>query len=478
MNKHWVEFVKRLNDIQNQHEGRCFKYMIEYFATILDCKNAYLIKVKDKKLNWSTYTFYGDRQTPLNLPLSVWHQEILLDGKIKRYENLLILPLMIDHDLVMILGFHQSEALSDDLCEQIMTMAEVGYQRIEKNKMIRELKKSEQILKMTIEQIGSGMYQMDCKGNIKFANAKFYEIIGYTKEEAKGLSISDITYEKDLKKDVEHKKKLQNKEVTYYSIEKRYVKKNGDLTWVHVTATRMEGEAFEEDYLIGLVQDINSHKKAEALQKNQEKALEKLVKERTQALVHMNKALIAAHTTKDAGILELKETKKALEEMSIKDPLTQLYNRRYMLEQLGKEMERYERYKTPFVLIMADIDYFKEVNDTFGHEGGDYVLKDVSHILTESLRKIDVLCRWGGEEFLILLPETLLEGGIFVAERMRSAILSNDFIYNDEKYDITMTFGVSSNVNSDSIETIIKKADDALFVGKKQGRNLVVKEKM
>lgn len=470
----WVDFVKRLNDNENKNENHYLKVMIEYFSNILDCKGAYLIQVEDNKLKWSSYTLYGSHQMFLEMPIATWHQEILLNSEIKRCENLLILPVDIRDELVMVLGFYNLQDLDEKTCEQLAAMAKVGYQRIVNKKMIYQLKTSERIFRLTFDQAGSGMCQSDLSGNVRFANSKFYEMLGYVQEESESINIIDITYEEDIEKDAYFKNQLINKEIPFYSMEKRYVMKNGDITWAYVTVSMMEGKDLEEDFLIGVVQDLNAQKKAEALQKNQEKALEKLVKERTHALVDMNKALIEAHKTKDTGIQELKETKAALEEMAIKDPLTHLYNRRYMMQQLEKEAERFSRYETPFTLIIGDIDHFKLVNDKFGHECGDQVLISISNDLQEALRKIDVLCRWGGEEFLVLLPETNLDAGMFVAERMRESISNKEYMYDEEGLGITMTFGVASNVDYTTIEELIKASDDALYVGKDKGRNIVI----
>jgi diguanylate cyclase (GGDEF)-like protein/PAS domain S-box-containing protein len=299
-------------------------------------------------------------------------------------------------------------------------------------------------------------------------------MIAYTEIEAMGLRIKDLTYPEDWEKDRILKQQLINKEIPFFSMEKRYIKKDGSLTWVYITVSLMEGDALEEDILIGVIQDINSQKEVDLYRKNQEKALEKVVKERTQALVSVNKALIEAHKTKDLVIEELKEAKKALEIMAVEDPLTHLYNRRYMMDQLSKEAERFERYETPFTIIICDIDYFKSINDAYGHNCGDQILVSLSQVLKNALRKIDVLSRWGGEEYLILLPEVDLEAGIFVANRLREIIEKRVFHYLDEILHLTMTFGVASFKTGDTIETLIKNADDALYRGKNSNKNCVM----
>jgi len=163
-----------------------------------------------------------------------------------------------------------------------------------------------------------------------------------------------------------------------------------------------------------------------------------------------------------------------LELISQTDPLTGLYNRRYIMEKLENEFKHYKKTKNKFSVIISDIDYFKKVNDTFGHDCGDLVLKKAAKNLQDTVGERGFVSRWGGEEFLILLPETELEAAILLADTIRK-ISEKEFIeYNGSKVSITSTFGVTVNEDHERIDDTIKKADDALFKGKKQGRNCVV----
>jgi diguanylate cyclase (GGDEF)-like protein/PAS domain S-box-containing protein len=172
--------------------------------------------------------------------------------------------------------------------------------------------------------------------------------------------------------------------------------------------------------------------------------------------------------------LELEKAKRELYHLSRTDPLTKLPNRRDILEKIQYEVFRFERSKEPFTLIIGDIDDFKKVNDIYGHNAGDYVLETIAEIMQKSLRKQDSLSRWGGEEFLFMLPGTDLSGGKKVAENILQNI--NDFAYTfeDINLDVTMTLGVSLFDEIMSIDECIKKADDALYKGKKSGKNCVV----
>ena len=172
----------------------------------------------------------------------------------------------------------------------------------------------------------------------------------------------------------------------------------------------------------------------------------------------------------------LAEQKKQIEVLSNEashDGLTNLINYRRFQESMDEEMYRARRYKFPLTLIMADIDYFKKINDTFGHQAGNYVLRTFADFLIDSLRKSDVIARYGGEEFAMLLPETPLDGAFMLAERLRMNISSLKINYGEHQIQLTASFGVASFTpdSSDSNADLIKKADAALYRAKESGRN-------
>ena len=171
----------------------------------------------------------------------------------------------------------------------------------------------------------------------------------------------------------------------------------------------------------------------------------------------------------------IQQEKDKFENASKHDALTGLSNRRDVIEKIEDEQERCLRKDRLFTLIMCDIDHFKQINDNFGHDSGDYVLKMIARLLRDQVRGVDCPSRWGGEEFLIMLAETDIEGGQKVAERIRKRIENTVFKYKETKIPVTMTFGLSmyQGVN-DNIEACIKRADNALYEGKNNGRNKVV----
>lgn len=171
---------------------------------------------------------------------------------------------------------------------------------------------------------------------------------------------------------------------------------------------------------------------------------------------------------------ELEELILKLEIASITDPLTGLYNRRYMMQRISEEAARFSRYGHSFVVVMADIDHFKSVNDQYGHECGDEVLKAVAQAMAIGLRINDVLSRWGGEEFLLLLPETTVEGGLLLAERIRKQVESVEVGYMQSAISVTLTLGLSYFDHGLTVDKVIFLADQGLYRGKKSGRNKVV----
>jgi len=164
-----------------------------------------------------------------------------------------------------------------------------------------------------------------------------------------------------------------------------------------------------------------------------------------------------------------------IHKMAIMDGLTGLYNKRYFLETLEKELARAKRYARPLSLIMIDIDFFKKVNDTYGHLAGDHVLKESGEILLSRVRREEIVARYGGEEISILMPETNRSGAGKVAEEMRQRIEAHVFLFAGKKINITISAGVAEAIEADyDSKEFIKIADTRLYQAKKEGRNKVV----
>ncbi len=169
-------------------------------------------------------------------------------------------------------------------------------------------------------------------------------------------------------------------------------------------------------------------------------------------------------------VTELVDGTERLKRLSATDILTQIYNRMAFNDFLDAELQRALRYKTGMSLIMFDIDHFKVVNDTYGHLAGDEVLKALVKVVQLSIRKVDILARWGGEEFMILAPQATLAAAQELAERLRKEIEAHDFSLSGK---ITVSLGVTTYRDQDGADSIIKRVDNALYRAKEKGRNRV-----
>jgi len=176
---------------------------------------------------------------------------------------------------------------------------------------------------------------------------------------------------------------------------------------------------------------------------------------------------------------KINEAQQKLMALASVDDLTQLYNRRYFFERFNQEVERAMRYQRPVSCIILDIDFFKQVNDSYGHLAGDQVLIDIANILKNNCRQSDLAGRYGGEELILLLPETEANGTMIIAERIREMIEEHRTL--DGKgvvIAVTVSMGVASLTgpelrNLDKRERIVQYADDALLLAKKKGRNRI-----
>ena len=163
-------------------------------------------------------------------------------------------------------------------------------------------------------------------------------------------------------------------------------------------------------------------------------------------------------------------------EMAITDALTGLYNRRYMESHVGTLVEQASARGKPLTVLVLDIDYFKSINDSHGHDAGDDVLREFAIRIRKSIRGIDLACRYGGEEFVVVMPETDLAVATMVAERLRRRIASEAFPIQQgaRSVEVTISIGIAALGRGDNAASVIKRADQALYRAKRDGRNRVV----
>lgn len=373
--------------------------------------------------------------------------------------NWMCLPIMTRGEVVMNLEIPPSEqpdsqtTLTQFQIEAIQAIGGLIFHRIVHERNMHRMRKSERIFELTFEQVGSGTCHTDLSGQILDVNQKFCNMIGYTREEALGLRIKDLTHPDDWEIDATFKEQLFRYEIPYFSMEKRYFRKDGTLIWVYITVALMQSDPMSDAYLIGVVQDISERKAAELLLKSHAEILEAQIKARTQELEALNAQLQRTATI---------------------DPLTNLFNRRFLMARMEGELARSKRGGGVFCIVLGDIDRFKLINDQMGHDCGDEVLKQISKTLLAGLRETDTLGRWGGEEFLMLLPETNMEAAVSLCTRLKESISEQMLHYNGRDFQVTMTFGISIYHPESTLQELIIAADGAMYLGKRSGRNCVV----
>ncbi|MCA9668178.1 MAG: diguanylate cyclase [Myxococcales bacterium] len=203
---------------------------------------------------------------------------------------------------------------------------------------------------------------------------------------------------------------------------------------------------------------------------------------------YVNDELVDEHVLRDGDLIKIGRTifkfltggnienayHEEIYRLTTVDGLTQVYNKRYFLEVLEREISRGHRYGRELSLIMFDIDHFKQINDTFGHLAGDYVLKHLASVIKERIRREDIMARYGGEEFAIVLPEIDNYNARQFAEKIRRIVERTTFKFEDTKIPVTVSVGVASTASEVTDPThFIKLADERLYEAKHRGRNCV-----
>jgi len=159
---------------------------------------------------------------------------------------------------------------------------------------------------------------------------------------------------------------------------------------------------------------------------------------------------------------------------SITDHMTGLYNRKYMDMKMNEEIERFKRTGVPFCVVLIDIDHFKSINDNYGHLIGDQVLKHLSNLMKENIRKTDFAFRYGGEEFMMMLTNVDVRNATHVSEQIRKKLEATNFSLKEKSFNVTASFGIALFDKNDTAESVIKRADERLYKAKQTGRNKII----
>lgn len=295
---------------------------------------------------------------------------------------------------------------------------------------ITERKKTENELRLFRALIDNTRDAIEVLDPVSFRfldmNEKGIRDLGYSREEILGMSLGDV----DTGFDPARKKRIDDRleSVGEAVFESRHKRRDGSFFPVEVSLKQVD---FDKPYALAVVRDISERKQIER---------------------------------------ELERSNEELRLLAATDMLTGIANRRKFYEMLDRELSKAMRYGTLFSLVMYDLDHFKRVNDDFGHDVGDGVLKAVTNIIARNIRKEDVHARWGGEEFMILIPEAGIQAAKTLAEKLRSKIASHHFAPVGK---VTVSFGVTQFEPDDDSASLTKKADEALYLAKEKGRNRV-----
>ncbi|QJT07485.1 sensor domain-containing diguanylate cyclase [Oceanidesulfovibrio marinus] len=301
-----------------------------------------------------------------------------------------------------------------------------------RKKAQEELRESERKARAMLEASHDAMIVIDGNGSVQFWNHAAENMFGYLEAEALGMDVHVLVVEEEDRK-------------------------RADAGTAHFAKTG-------EGPIVGSIGEFQARRKDGTV----------FPVEHAVAAFRMHGAWYAVGSVRDKT--EQKEAEKELQRLATTDSLTGLANRRHFFDGCRKEIERHKRYGVAVSLLMLDVDLFKKINDTWGHDTGDRVLKEVAAHMLLTLRDVDLCGRIGGEEFAVLLPETDLQGAAEAAERVRASLENICFILEEgARVCVTASLGVAEMGGSeDTLQELIKRADDALYEAKETGRNKVV----
>jgi diguanylate cyclase (GGDEF)-like protein/PAS domain S-box-containing protein len=294
------------------------------------------------------------------------------------------------------------------------------------------VREREDRFRSAFDHAGIGMAIMSVDGRCLRVNPALCRTLGYSRQELLALDHAALTHVEDRQLDREPLRRILTGGVTRYELEKRYVHKNGTAIWGLLTVSAVHNAERQVVSLVAQIQDITTRKASE----------------------------------------------DSLRALAVRDDLTGVWNRREMFRLLNEEASRADRHGRPLSLIMVDVDHFKVVNDTHGHQAGDASLRQIARIIEDSVRTFDRVARYGGEEFAVILPETLGSEAIVVAERIRARVAAQQFsIGQKDGVDIRIPLTVSSGIatimgpKEVTVEAMIQDADAGLYAAKHGGRN-------
>ena len=329
---------------------------------------------------------------------------------------------------------------------------------------VKALEQETRLQSSILETIQDLFYILDQKGKFLKANPRGIEILGFSWEELSQKVLMEVVVPEDHHRINDGFEEMRGgREIRFRT---SLISRSGERIPAEVIGT------LRKELFFVTLRDLRERLQNEEEWERTKKELMEKVRERDQYVRELQ-------AMGDAYKEKLKELDKMRDEallLSYMDDLTGLYNHRYFIQELTKEIHRQKRYPSPLSLLMIDIDYFKNYNDTNGHLAGDQVLKTIARIILHSVRQTDIVARYGGEEFCAILINTGREGALTIAERVRKGVIEMQFPNENVQPngDLTVSIGVATYSSSVSTDTdLIREADNALYRAKKAGRNRI-----
>lgn len=299
-----------------------------------------------------------------------------------------------------------------------------------------ELKRERERLNNIIEGTNAGTWELNVKRKELKIDKKCAEMFGYSIEELNIIKLElwrTLIHPEDLEITIKTIRKHLSGETEYFEHEYRIKNKNGEFIWILSRGKVLSWDKMQNPlFMFGTNMDITKRKVVE----------------------------------------------EKIKELSIRDPLTNIYNRRYIFERLKEIKAKYKRHKEDFSIIIIDLDYFKNINDSFGHMAGDFALQEFTKVIQRRLRSFDLLGRYGGEEFIIVMINCVKEDALKRVETILEEIRETTFEYNDNQMKFTFTAGIADSndfdFNNIVLDKLLDTADKRLYKGKELGRNRII----
>lgn len=322
------------------------------------------------------------------------------------------------------------------------------------------LRDKEGLLRLIFDNSSVGIFTIGIDCRIAHANQRMAEMFLTSVEQLIGTDYVSLVDPSEQEVARQNMAAHLVSDIPDVNLERHYWRSNGTAFWGQLSARRMPVEKGRPAELVCVVADITDHKIAD-----------QVLAERSAELEALNQELTNAVAALAASNAELLAAREELEHLAQHDNLTGAWSRRRIEEAAQQEMLRKTRYGHPVSLIFIDLDHFKRINDSYGHAAGDDVLKTFCDIAQKCMRSTDLLGRWGGEEFVIVTPNSGLMIAILLAERIRKAIMACDFPGVGR---VTASFGVAEYREDESWESWLCRSDAALYAAKEGGRNRVI----